>query len=182
MKTSAVRDYPSQIQTEIPVERANLPERAPVLIACIHCLENGFPTGELFSAYHKEPISFVGLSDMILKKDEIYTYLDFPQATREDRTFAQQAPKKYDRLAPYQPRYYQRYRHNDLTRAKLTLVAHTRFRQNGSWQGTLHSPQLNQSVCYVSALQFLKLAQEAVDTVFAKEAAPEIPDHGLKQQ
>ncbi len=158
-----------QSETLSIIERKSLPEYAAYIIVRMDAGGLDIPSGKLFNAFLQKPVSFTGLSDMLLKMDQIYDFLDFPQATREDRTFAWKKQPKYDRLAPYQPRYFKRSTPNLHGRAGLTLVVQTRYRQNGSWQGTVRCPQLGKTANYVSALQFLKLTAEAIHTITAKK-------------
>ncbi len=153
------------------MERANLPAEAPHIIICFTSWEDGTPAGELYNAYLPGPVPFAGLTDMILKMDGVYDYLDFPQSDREPRRFDNQPKRRYDRLAPYEPRYFQRHKLQIPRQSKLVLSVHTRFRQNGSWQGALHCPTTKQTANYVSVLQFLKLAAEAVEAVSGQEAS-----------
>lgn len=154
-----------------PVERANLPAETPYIIICFTSWGDGIPAGELYNAYLSNPVPFAGLTDMILKMDGVYDFLDFPQSDREPPPFGKQPRWDYDRLAPYEPRYFQRHKLQIPRQSKLILSVHTRFRQNGSWQGTLRCPTTKQTANYVSTLQFLKLAAELVEAVSGQEAS-----------
>lgn len=149
--------------------RAALPDYASHMIVCVEAVEDGVPTGELFNAFLPEPEPFQGLGDLILKMDQIYDELDCPQIDREDRTFAWEGRKQHSRLIPCQSGASVHPPLPALEQGKkLTLSVNTRYRQNGSWQGTVCCPQLRREVPYVSALQFLKLAAEAVETLFPR--------------
>lgn len=70
-----------QSETLSIIERKSLPEYAAYIIVRMDAGGLDIPSGKLFNAFLQKPVSFTGLSDMLLKMDQIYDFLDFPQAT-----------------------------------------------------------------------------------------------------
>ncbi len=154
-------------------ERASLPSAAPEILVLIEQCQDGIPSGRIVNDFVENPTTFHGFADLLLKMDAIYDYLDFPQASRETRTFSRLAAEEYERLAPYTKRSYTVYMHQAQTKSMLTLLVKTRFRQNGSWQGILLWLEAEKEQRFVSALQCLKLMNEALLlTTNQKQSAP----------
>ena len=148
------------------IERANMPETAPYCLIYIDPTKVGRLQGEIFNPYCEGPLAFDGLGELVLKVDSLYDDLQFPQKDREDRCFVRKKKKKYDHLAPYEPHYYVRRKVDYPTdRCGITLLLCTRFRRNGSWQGTISWLSENTQSNFISTLQCMKLIQEAVDVV-----------------
>lgn len=151
------------------VERINLPQSAPYTMVYVDRCDNKIPYGEFVNSYLDEPMPFAGFCDLVLKMDYLYDYLDFPKASRENRFFSKHRKSKSDRLDPYIKRFYnyipiyeKRKKRGDI----LTFFIKTRFRQYGSWQGTiiwLGEDHISED--YSSTLQCMRLMDEALKTV-----------------
>lgn len=151
---------------DAPIERINLPSNAPHIIVYIENVKDSVPNGRLTNFYLQSPVFFCGFGDMFLTMDSIYDYLNFPQASREPRSFMQPNKRFYDHLAPYQKQFYQRFSIKaPVKKALAVFVVETRFRQNGSWQGTVRWVHENKTQNYLSALQLLGFMTEAIHTI-----------------
>lgn len=159
-------NYPGEQKNEKRVERINLPATAPFLMIYVEQYEDGIPEGKMVNLFVKETIHFRGFGDMLVKMDQVYDYLDFPQAAHEPRSFMEHAPQDYDYLAPYKKRFFTavplmgRPRENE--KAMQTFFVRTQFRHNGSWQGSIVWLEKKREQNFISALQCLKLMMEAL--------------------
>ena len=80
----------------------------------------------------------------------------FPQATHRLRQFNEEKEQRgLDALKDLQT--------NDVLDQQPTFVVHIQYRQNASWQGTIQWVEENKEVRFRSALELIKLMDEAIE-------------------
>lgn len=110
--------------------------------------------GTIQNSYYERPLGFDNLTTMLLLLDELYDSINYPQKAMEDRRFrTEDAPKlsetcELEEEKPVKP----------MASFKVNVL----FRQNASWQGNLIWIDENAESQFRSALELVKLLDEAL--------------------
>ena len=160
-------------ETQARKGRTGLPSTAPYLLIHVERWGDGSPSGRLTSLYLEKEVPFYGLGDLLLKMDGIYDQLRFPQADREVCFFARPSQGKGAGSVPFPGAFDWSEppdrRPPEGKKSPLTFLVKTRFRQNGSWQGSITWLEAKEQRNFVSALQCLKLMAEALERTYGLE-------------
>lgn len=136
----------------------NLEKLSPSQILIILLPDSGKFMGALFSGFYRNAMSFRNECEMIFAISSIYDSIQLPQASFEARSFGIKTMKtvvrKVDHLVDTEME-------NIIEKGKATFVVHIRFRQNASWQGSITWAEKDKSRNFRSALEMLKLMDEA---------------------
>ncbi len=114
--------------------------------------ENKVLRGRFGSAQNNEEIPFVSTIDFLAKMESVLEEMKLPQAFSERRTF-----RKTGSVAPPEGSA-QEFRKGELATFTLRVL----FRQNASWQGSLHWQEEEQVESFRSVLELLLLIDSAL--------------------
>lgn len=117
--------------------------------------------GILYHPATKVGWKYEGISELIGIYEELFNEMQFPQATHRIRGLGRENEVK-------------RMRENEvkeemLKDAKPTFVVKIRYRQNATWQGTVQWVEGNKTKNFRSALELIRLLDEAVGDGEEKE-------------
>ena len=118
---------------------------------CIDSYEKGILAGRLFNPYLDTGQAFDSLTQFLFRMEQTLDRMNFPQAATAARSFAD-APIE---CAPPPEAHFH-------TGAAATFVVKVLFRQNASWQGSLHWREEDQSESFRSVLELLLLLDSAL--------------------
>lgn len=132
-------------------------------IISIYQYEERNPQGIFYNSYYGEAIPFTNLTNLLFLIEDLLEELDCPQASTKDRSFqAVQRTKVRMTVAPSSHTW-----ENQELLATFTLKI--LFRQNGSWQGKLGWSEKNQEETFRSALELIKMMDNALPQPAALE-------------
>jgi len=121
--------------------------------------------GKLYTQFSETPYVFYDIMPLIRKMDEIFDTYNFPKAFTQPRTFGCNTaikPKRDDDMQdPLQLP----------TCASNTFVVDIKFRQNATWQGCIHWVDKNKKQTFRSALEMLRLMDEAMNSAQERREA-----------
>ena len=133
---------------------------------CIDEVRDGDAAGRLYHYYQAAPILFRGLSEMVLTMDQFYDDLRYPQAEMEERRFSGKAKSEGGRQMKKVQNAAEMTEHKgDLA----TFVVHVQYRQNATWQGKVVWTDTKQESHFRSALELMKLMDNAMTSAAAKD-------------
>jgi len=135
---------------------------------CVDTHGNGGLAGTLYSQFLQEPFVFQDIVQLIDKMDGIYDSCSFPQAFLSQRTFNIGKPSRRV-LQKEGVRYMIQEAMPDVQGSKGTFMVTVQFRQNATWQGTIVWTEKNKKQHFRSALEMLKLMDEALAAESDKE-------------
>ncbi|NLG05920.1 MAG: hypothetical protein GX567_19155 [Clostridia bacterium] len=104
---------------------------------CIDSYENGL-AGRIYSPLCTEEITFEGIQELLLKADEIFDQVGYPQAFHEKRTFWGMIKKK----TPYAGIPKAVVDGDEILEKKGLLITYDviiKSRRNAGWQGTIYN-------------------------------------------
>jgi hypothetical protein len=110
--------------------------------------------GWVHSDYFDKNISFADCFAMLKAMDQLYDTLSFPQKTFAPRTFRVAEREKSD----------VKEMEFDMTNEEshTTFVVQVKFRQNATWQGSIHWVEKNQTRNFRSTLEMIKLIDDSM--------------------
>lgn len=120
-------------------------------IVCIDSYENGILSGRLYHPKYENGDTFSGVIQLLLKIDRILDDNKFPQAFTQYRSFASRSEVEYNPIVGEQQK-----------GAIATFTIRVLFRQNTTWQGTIHWAEGSQNQEYRSVLEMLFLMDSAL--------------------
>ena len=109
--------------------------------------------GWVHSDYFEKDIPFADCFTMLKIMDHLYDALSFPQKTFQLRTFQRRETDKFmvkETVIPV------------TEESRTTFVIQVKFRQNATWQGSIHWVEKNQTRSFRSTLEMIKLIDESV--------------------
>ena len=123
--------------------------------------------GKLYSQYLDEPHTFSSIVQVTNKMDEIFNTKGFPEAFMSPRSFsgARHGPKRHslERCDDMQ------LQTKEPVVPKVTFEISVKFRQNATWQGQILWVEKNVKQNFRSALEMIKLMDEALSEDIEKE-------------
>jgi hypothetical protein len=124
-------------------------------------------SGRLYMPLGKGCFAFCGIVDILNRIENLCDTILFPQAYFQYRTYRDRSAKPAHRTGgevygPMDEMIFE-----TQTGEKATFVVQVLFRQNSTWQGTIHWTEKNQTQHFRSALEMLKL----MDDVLSEQAA-----------
>ena len=116
--------------------------------------------GYLYSPLYERYFRFSNALELLVRMNEMFDDLKFPQSSVEYRSFR----NKRNRLdsGERDESLVSEVIQNENVQAKF--VVHVQFRQNATWQGTIEWVEENKTQRFRSALEMLKLMEEALST------------------
>ena len=116
--------------------------------------------GYLYSPFYERYFRFSNALELLVRMNEMFDDLKFPQSSVEYRSFR----NKRNRLdsGERDESLVSEVIQNENVQAKF--VVHVQFRQNATWQGTIEWVEENKTQRFRSALEMLKLMEEALST------------------
>lgn len=135
------------------MENLNVNISAPNLVAV--CIDTKEETGRLYHRYKEGPVVFRQFTELILRMEELFDRLDYPQAALEIRRFDKGKGNGVIKL-PMEPVVSP----DKLTarRGELaTFLVHVKWRQNASWQGEALWVEQDRKEFFESELDLLKI-------------------------
>lgn len=146
-------------------EQFYLFESPNLIVLCIDTEEQEEYSGRLYHCYQEGPVRFGNVLQMVKRMEEFYDALSYPQASTQDRYFIEK--RKNDRREVTKV----------TDRGKImkqkgeigTFVIRVQYRQNATWQGQVTWAEGKETRSFRSALELLKLIDNALDIEEGKE-------------
>lgn len=125
---------------------------------CVYSCDEKTIMGKIYHCCLEEPMMFHGISDMILKVDMIYDAIGFPAANPARRTL-------HPRERVTQPlKYYHDFKDfASMEGEKFAFFLKVRYRQNVSWQGSVHFSGDVSSYQFRSVLELMGYIMEKIE-------------------
>ena len=125
---------------------------------CVYSCDKQEIRGKIYHCSLKEPMDFRGISDMLLKVENIYDDIGFPLATPARRSIN---PGE----STVQPlRYYHDFKDfASMEGEKFAFFLKVRYRQNVSWQGSIHFSGDVSSYQFRSVLELMGYIMEKIE-------------------
>lgn len=120
-------------------------------VVCIDSYENDIPKGCFFHPYIETGQSFSSLTQFLRSMEQVLDRIDFPASFSAIRSFAA-APPSHAPPANVQ------YRPGKLSTFSIRIL----FRQNASWQGSIHWLEGQQEQSFRSVLELVFLIHSAL--------------------
>lgn len=143
-----------------------------VVNLCVDTYDGERQCGNLYHLYTREPISFSSLLQAVMRMNDLYEELQFPQASTEFRSFsgnrkAGRPAVRKDAGAPEQ-------RRKELAEVErfdrmighrgtcATFLIRVQYRQHSSWQGEVIWVDRQRTENFRSALELIRLLDSAL--------------------
>lgn len=137
-----------------------------VICICINKIIDGNAKGKFYNCYSKHPVYFEDIVSLFFQIDDLFNKINFPEASTITRSFfnnnTQALGKEFKKYMTSQEVTEQK-------GSKATFVVNVQFRQNSTWQGSVVWVDKNKTKNFRSALELLKLMDEAL-------SEPEVTD------
>ena len=142
-----------------------------LICACIQSDDNADYQGLIYHQYADNPIPFDGMTDFMMKLEELYDEWDFPQRGLAPRVFKQGSrddigdKKKNlsDKLPIEVISETNGVRNVQNKKGKLgTFIIQVVYRQDATWQGHVIHQEKNEKTDFVSALELVKIMDRAL--------------------
>ncbi len=149
------------------------PSMAGTTRVCVDRCQDGDLLGTVCSPYIREPIPFAGVAALVRKLEQVADTVGFPQAYEEYRTFSAgaallRAPANTERSLT---RLMDEQEFEIKAGKQATFIIQIRFRQNATWQGTITWSEKKQVQHFRSALEMIRLMDEALGQLQPQEDA-----------
>ena len=127
------------------IEELVVSGRVSTVMICIQGNGEEGPYGELYNCYLKDAVQFSGVGDMVLKLDEICSWVGAPQRTTDPRFLNIEMERKYRKASIEHPEVNRNnlvYNVNEIPfegalKAREVLVVYVKYRQYSSMQGSI---------------------------------------------
>ncbi|MDD6235777.1 MAG: hypothetical protein PUB00_00145 [Clostridiales bacterium] len=113
--------------------------------------------GVVYSTFYKACVPFRNTYEMMSVLESLFDKLHFPQSSMAHRRFGKNLNQKLIKKSG------ERMEQQEPLSGKANFVVHVQFRQNATWQGTVQWVDANKTQRFRSALELLKLMDEALD-------------------
>lgn len=133
------------------MEQFNMNHSAPNLV--VVCIDTKEESGRLYHRYSEGPVVFYQFAELILKMEELYDRLGYPQAALEIRQFDEGEPTVKLPMEPVVSSEKLLARRGDLA----TFLVHVKWRQMATWQGEVIWVERNAKDFFESELDLLKI-------------------------
>lgn len=114
--------------------------------------------GRLYSGFYHKVYTFGSETEMLLGIEGLCDRMQFPQASFKSRSFDTKYTKTFIRKV-------EEFMDSEIETAskqdKATFLVHIKFRQNATWQGSITWVEKDKTQNFRSALEMLKLMDEA---------------------
>lgn len=131
------------------------------IVLCVSNRGGRIIEGCLYHGYSREGIPFHGYEEIIKIAESLFNSLGFPHMGTGDRTISGRTYRyrKKEGMAKVMKDEELLERHGDLG----TFVVRVQHRQHSSWQGRVTYLDKNQTVCFRSALELIKMIDGVLD-------------------
>ena len=134
-------------------------EALNLVTICADSKKNEDYSGRLYHCCSEKPIRFENTLQMIKRMEELYDMLNNPQASTQARCFTEKKKKVRREAAEVTDK-----RKNWGQKGMLgTFVVRVQYRQNATWQGQVTWAEGQETRAFRSALELLKLIDNALD-------------------
>ena len=142
-----------------------------LICACIESDDNADYQGLIYHQYADNPIAFDGMTDFMMKLEELFDEWDFPQRGLAPRVFKKgtrddigyKKKKLSDKLPIEVISEAKGVRNVQNKKGKLgTFVIQVVYRQDATWQGHVIHQEKNEKIDFVSALELIKIMDRAL--------------------
>lgn len=143
------------------MNRGRINISAPNLVnICIDRAAAGFYQGRFYHKYQKEPQTFCDVKGLFSLMEALFDKCGYPQSSTQDRLFQEKKEKNTAKGASQVADIDQVLNQNgDLA----TFVVHVKHRQHSTWQGEVVWAEKNEKRTFRSALELLKLIDNAIE-------------------
>lgn len=124
-------------------------------IICLDSYEGKHMCGRLYNPYYIEEKHFVGLIELLYSLDGLADIIHYPKAAMEHRMFK---PKNHINSSNAVL-----FNENRKTGLLATFAIKIMFRQNASWQGSIHWLEEDVQECFRSALELIFLIDSVME-------------------
>lgn len=136
-------------------------------VVCADCRKEGNIEGRLYHSYSRESEKFSCIEEVIFNLEELFDDLGFPYPTTRERSFwkgnrQKNQGEKRKRIMSDETLLS---KHGELG----TFIIRVQHRQNSSWQGRLTWMERNETVCFRSIWEMVKLMESALDMAGGSE-------------
>lgn len=148
------------MKNEISVFAPNL------IVNCVDGAEQDCFFGRLYHYYSEEPCKYYDIKDMLLNMELIFNEIQFPMASTESRSFfkTNRKPVEREKVKLMQDKQILNQKGN-----QATFIIRVQHRQNSTWQGEIIWTEENKKQHFRSALELIKLMDEALSGNVNKE-------------
>lgn len=137
------------------MEQFNVNYSAPNLV--VVCIDTKEESGRMYHRYSEAPVVFHQFAELILRMEELYDRLGYPQAALEIRQFDGGNPPPKVPMEPVVSPEKLTARRGDLA----TFLVHVKWRQMATWQGEALWIEHNAKDFFGSELDLLKILDAA---------------------
>lgn len=165
MELSRRGEPPETERSEQMAEQFYLFESPNLVVVCIDRGDREEYSGRLYHCYHEGPVWFGNVLQMVRRMEEFYNALDYPQASTQDRCFIEKRRNDRQEVTKVTDR-------GKIMKQKGeigTFVVRVQYRQNATWQGQVTWAEGQETRSFRSALELLKLIDNALDIEEGKE-------------
>lgn len=132
------------------------------IVLCIDSFYRRQMRGRFYHKYKKEAIVFVNTEQMLFKFERFFDDVNFPHSATTERIFQRTIMENHkDKKREEEMRDDELLKkHGELG----TFVIRVQHREHSSWQGRITWMEKNQTLCFRSIWEMLKLIASAVET------------------
>lgn len=139
----------------------NINPSAPNIICiCIDDIVDGNAQGKFYNCYSKEPVYFNDICTLVIKIEDFFDKIKFPESSTKLRSFLKSETEAVGKGLE------KHMKPKEVTEQKgsqATFVVHVQYRQNATWQGNVVWADKNMTKNFRSALELLKLMDQALN-------------------
>ena len=145
---------------------------APNLVCvCVDTVSDYTQIGRIYHKYNTEPEKFNTLSQLLSIMDQLFDRIGYPQNFTAERNFEQE--KEIRRSAEKEMQKMDAEKMLENKGEMATFVVHVQYRQHATWQGEVVWADQNKKCRFRSALELLKLIDNALDETQGEESKEE---------
>ena len=142
-----------------------------LICVCIDSNDGADYQGLIYHQYSDTPIEFAGMTEFLVKSEELFDTWDFPQRGVAQRFFKKSnrdevgySKKKFDEKLPIEVIQEQAgVRNVQNKKGKLgTFVVQVVYRQDATWQGHVIHQETNEKQDFTSALELVKIIDRSL--------------------
>lgn len=127
------------------------------------CIDKNFGKeikGRCYNRYSQYPVQFDGMNHLLIRMDQLMDNINFPQSSTRSRGFFNRQKCKEDGGMEKVKTTEEILKESG---KKATFVVNVAYRQNATWQGKVLWAETGQSCYFRSALELMKLIDNALD-------------------
>lgn len=142
------------------MDKIQINSAAPnILCICIDSVNNREGKGRLYHCYSRKAVQFENEFQLIAKMDGLFEKINYPQAAMKSRQFIEKENTRTQEAV----RVMDKDEVINQTGEQATFIVHVQYRQNATWQGQVVWAEKKITKNFRSALELLKLIDNALD-------------------